>query len=71
MAWIATHANYRNRGYASPILSALLKEVLESSETAFIYVLSDNATAMHVYSKVGFKPYKRYVYVKALRGETE
>ena len=64
LAWIATHADYRNRGYATSILSALLKMLFESSSTAFIYVLSDNASAMHVYSKVGFKPYKRYFYVK-------
>jgi predicted GNAT family acetyltransferase len=64
VAWIATHSGYRNRGYAASILSALLKELFESSSTAFIYVLSDNPTAMHLYSKVGFKPYKRYFYVK-------
>jgi ribosomal protein S18 acetylase RimI-like enzyme len=64
VAWIATHADYRNRGYATSILSALLREVLEVSSTAFIYVLSDNPTAMHVYSGVGFKPYKRYFYLK-------
>ena len=64
VAWIATRADYRKRGYATSILSALLKEVLEFSSTAFIYVLSDNASAMQVYSKVGFKPYKRYFYVK-------
>jgi len=64
VAQIATLEDYRNRGYATSILSALLKELLASSSTAFIYVLSDNTTAMHVYSKVGFKPYKRYFYVK-------
>ena len=69
LAWIATHEAYRNRGYAFSILAALLKMLLESSETAIIYVLNDNETAMHVYSKVGFKPYKQYFYVKSLRGE--
>ncbi|MBN1245428.1 GNAT family N-acetyltransferase [Candidatus Bathyarchaeota archaeon] len=64
VAWVATHADYRNRGYATSILSALLKELFESSKTAFIYVLSDNSSAMQVYSAVGFKPYKRYFYVK-------
>jgi predicted GNAT family acetyltransferase len=64
VAWIATHAGYRNRGFATSILSVLLRMVLGSSLTAFIYVLSDNAAAMRLYSKVGFKPYKRYFYVK-------
>jgi ribosomal protein S18 acetylase RimI-like enzyme len=64
VAWIATHADYRNRGYATSVLSVLLREVLEVSSTAFIYVLSDNPVALHVYSGVGFKPYKRYFYVR-------
>lgn len=64
VAWIATHEDYRNKGFATSILSVLLREVLESSLTAFIYVLNENTTALHVYSKVGFKPYKRYFYVK-------
>ena len=60
----ALNVDYSDRGYATSILSALLKMLFKSSETAIIYVLSDNATAMHLYSKVGFKPYKRYFYVK-------
>ena len=64
VAWIATHADYRNRGYATSVLSVLLREVLASSENAFIYVLSDNPAALHVYSGVGFKPYERYCYVR-------
>jgi predicted GNAT family acetyltransferase len=64
VAWIATHADYRDKGYATSILSSLLKMLFESSSTGFIYVLSDNASAMQLYSTVGFKPYKRYFYVK-------
>lgn len=64
VAWIATHEDYRNKGFATSVLSVLLRYVLESSLTAFIYVLNENTTALHVYSKVGFKPYKRYFYVK-------
>ena len=44
VAWIATHADYWNKGYATSILSALLKELFESSSTALIYVISDNAS---------------------------
>ena len=64
VAWIATREGYRNRGYATSVLSALLRELFVSSSKAFIYVLSDNPVAMRLYSKVGFKPYKRYFYVK-------
>jgi ribosomal protein S18 acetylase RimI-like enzyme len=64
VAWIVTREGFRNRGYATSVLSALLRALFASSSTAFIYVLSDNPVAMRLYSKVGFKPYKRYFYVK-------
>lgn len=64
VAWIATLAEYRKKGFATSILAAFLKELLVSSLTAFIYVLSDNPVAMKLYSNVGFKPYRRYFYVK-------
>jgi len=64
--FVATHEQYRNLGYATSIVSALVKEILRKSSTALIHVLSDNASAIHVYSKVGFKPYKSYL---LLRGE--
>lgn len=61
---VATHEQYRNMGYATSIVSALLKEILKTSSTALIHVLSDNAPAVHVYSKVGFKPYKTYLFIR-------
>lgn len=63
---VATHESYRNMGYATSIISALVKEILRKSSTALIHVLSDNAPAIQVYSKVGFKPYKSYL---LFRGE--
>lgn len=61
---VATHEQYRNMGYTTSIVSALLKEILKTSFTALIRVLSDNAPAVHVYSKVGFKPYKTYLFIR-------
>jgi predicted GNAT family acetyltransferase len=61
---IATDQNYRNRGYATSIVSALVGEILRTSPTAMIHVISDNAPALHVYSKVGFKPYKTYLSIR-------
>jgi ribosomal protein S18 acetylase RimI-like enzyme len=63
---VATDESYRNMGYATSIVSALVKEILKKSSTALIHALSDNASAIHVYSKVGFKPYKSYL---LFRGE--
>jgi ribosomal protein S18 acetylase RimI-like enzyme len=64
---IATDEAYRNRGFATSIVSALAEEILKRSPPALIHVLSDNAPAVRVYSKVGFKPCKQYVLVRANR----
>jgi len=64
---IATDKAYRNRGFATSIVSALAEEILKRSPPALIHVLSDNAPAVQVYSKVGFKPCKQYILVRAKR----
>jgi ribosomal protein S18 acetylase RimI-like enzyme len=61
---IATDEAHRNRGFATSIVSALAREILEKSPPALIHVLKDNAPAVHVYSKVGFKPCKEYLMIR-------
>ena len=61
---VATRKEYRNRGFATSVTSALTKEILKTSPIAIIHVLSDNAPAIKVYSRVGFKPHKRYMFIK-------
>jgi len=60
---VVTRKGYRGRGFAASIVSALLKEILQGSELALIHVLSDNPSAIHVYTKAGFKPYKTYTFI--------
>jgi GNAT superfamily N-acetyltransferase len=62
---VATDEHYRNMGYATSIVSALVQEILKRSSTALIHVLNDNAPAIRVYTKVGFKPLKRYLLMRA------
>ena len=64
---VATRKGYRGRGYATSIVSALLKEILRESELALIHVLSDNPSAIQVYTKVGFKPFKTYTFIRGER----
>lgn len=61
---IATAEGYRNMGFATSIVSALVQEILSKSQVALIHVLSENEPAVRVYSKVGFKPYKQYVFLQ-------
>jgi len=61
---VATRQEYRNRGYATSITSALVKEILKNAQTAIIHVLADNAPAIRTYTKAGFKPYKTYLAIR-------
>jgi len=62
MGAVATHGSSRNRGYATSIVSALLREMLKANDLAPIHVLKDNAPARRVYEKVGFRPYRNYLF---------
>jgi len=59
---VATHGSFRNRGYATSIVSALLREMLKASDLALIHVLRDNMPARRAYEKVGFRPYRNYLF---------
>jgi ribosomal protein S18 acetylase RimI-like enzyme len=61
---IATREEYRNRGYATSVVSALVGEILKNARTATIHVLADNAPAVRAYTKAGFKPYKTYLAIR-------
>jgi predicted GNAT family acetyltransferase len=64
---VATDERYRNMGYATSIVSALVQEILKRSSPALIHVLSENAPAIRAYSKVGYKPYRHYLLIRAER----
>jgi ribosomal protein S18 acetylase RimI-like enzyme len=61
---VATDERYRNKGYATSIVSALVQEIFNHSPIAIIHVIADNTPAVRAYSKVGFKPYKTYLSIR-------
>jgi ribosomal protein S18 acetylase RimI-like enzyme len=61
---VATHEEFRNKGYATSIVSALVEQIMRKSNLALIHVESKNLPAMHAYLKAGFKPYKNYIVAK-------
>lgn len=65
MGVVATDEQYRNVGYATSIVSALVQEIQKTGSTPLIHVMNDNSPAIHVYTKVGFKPHKHYVLMRA------
>lgn len=60
---VLTHPNYRNRGYATQVVSALTEEALNSAEAAVLFVRSDNEAAKRVYLKIGYKKIGERVWV--------
>ncbi|MEM4404384.1 MAG: GNAT family N-acetyltransferase [Nitrososphaerota archaeon] len=64
---VATLEPHRNRGYATSVVSEMVKEILEKQENVILHVLGDNSPAIRVYGKIGFKPYRKYVYIKGER----
>jgi len=64
---VATRAAHRNKGYATSVVSHAVKQILEKHPVAMIYVLTDNPPAIRVYSKVGFKPYRTYFFMRGER----
>ncbi len=61
---VATRKDFRNRGFATTVVSALVEEIFRKHDRALIHVLSENLPARHVYEKVGFSPYGRYFQIK-------
>lgn len=60
----ATRQQYRNRGYATQIVTALARKILTVAPFALIHVLKDNAPAVRAYSKVGFETYRTYFSIR-------
>ncbi|MFX1402816.1 MAG: GNAT family N-acetyltransferase, partial [Promethearchaeota archaeon] len=51
---VGTHPDYRNHGFASSLVSSVLKEVFRDKEQCLITVRVENAPAVHTYKKLGF-----------------
>ncbi|MGD0329822.1 MAG: GNAT family N-acetyltransferase [Nitrososphaeria archaeon] len=61
---VATIKDYRNRGYATSMVSQLSRKLLERSKYVLLFVLSDNIPAFKAYSRVGFKPVRSYYFMR-------
>ena len=62
---VVTHELHRNRGYTTSIVSALVDQILRKSSLVLIHAETDNAPAVRAYTKIGFKPYRRYFVARA------
>ena len=52
---VGTHPDYWNKGYASSLISSVLKDIFIEHEFCYIMVRVDNPSAVHTYKKLGFR----------------
>ena len=56
----ATLPEYQNQGLATYLVNESIHRMMENTEIAIIHVVTDNAPAIKVYSKVGYEVYATY-----------
>jgi ribosomal protein S18 acetylase RimI-like enzyme len=64
---VCTYPEYRGRGYATRSTSAVCADLLDMGLQVVLNVSRDNADAVHIYSKLGFKAYCPFVEGIAVR----
>lgn len=52
---VCTHPDYRGRGYGNALVSAVARGIFARGETPFLGVRQDNAVAIRLYERLGFK----------------
>ncbi len=56
---VCTHPEHTGKGYAAVLMSEVMRRIRERGETAFLHVRGDNARAIALYERLGFRTRKR------------
>jgi predicted GNAT family acetyltransferase len=54
---VLTKEEFRNRGFATSVVSMLTEDLIKRGKVTSLYVREDNSHAIHVYMKIGFIEY--------------
>jgi ribosomal protein S18 acetylase RimI-like enzyme len=65
---ILTDSRYRGRGLATSITSALTQEALRYTNRVVLFVRANNAPAIHIYEKIGFRNIARRTWLDTGNG---
>jgi len=60
---VLTKEEYRNRGFATSVVSMLTEDLIKRGKVASLYVREDNSHAIHVYMKIGFVEYWKRLWI--------
>jgi len=55
---VCTHPEHTGRGYAAVLMMEIMRRIRERGETPFLHVRQDNARAVALYERLGFKTRK-------------
>ncbi|WP_236751917.1 GNAT family N-acetyltransferase [Acidianus sp. HS-5] len=60
---VLTKEEFRNKGFATSVVSSLTEDITRRGKVASLYVREDNVTAIHVYKNIGFTEYWKRLWV--------
>jgi len=52
---VCTHPDHRGKGYAGRLMSVLAREIVAQGRNPFLHVKTENASAKHLYDRLGFR----------------
>ncbi len=61
---VATHPDYRERGFAKQVISAVSRDYLAKNKHVILFCKNDNVPALAVYEKLGFRPIDQFIVAK-------
>lgn len=67
---VCTHPEHRGHGYASDLVIAMVETITQKGDVPFLHVAAENATAIRVYEKLGFRT-RRILHLAVVKRKSE
>ncbi|RLG78687.1 MAG: hypothetical protein DRO40_13640 [Thermoprotei archaeon] len=64
---VFTHPDFRGKGYAKIVTSAITRDAVASGAKALLHVREDNIQAIRVYKRLGYEVIRRRLWVHAIK----